>query len=97
MARRAKAEAEEREKMRKRVELEGWRLVAVRAAEKAGFWYTENLELGFFNGGEEPFSLAPPSMAVYGYGYGYDSLLSITKRVFGIISPEFFNDLQCIF
>ena len=37
MARRAKADAEEREKMRRRVDLEGLRLVAVSAAEKAGF------------------------------------------------------------
>lgn len=36
-ARRAKAEAEEREEMRRRVELEGRRLLEVRAAEKAGF------------------------------------------------------------
>ena len=38
MERRAKAEAEEREKMQRRIDLEGCRLVAVRAADRVGFW-----------------------------------------------------------
>jgi hypothetical protein len=60
--RRAKAEAEEREKMQRKVYLEGCILLAVRAAERVAFWYTENLE--GFGGGDPPFSLAPPdSMA----------------------------------
>lgn len=50
----ATAEAEEREKMQRTACLEGRRLLAVRTAEKDGFWYTENLE-GF--GGGEPLSL----------------------------------------
>lgn len=68
MARRAKAEAEEKEKMQRSVDLEGWRLLVVRAAEKAGFWYTENLE-GF--NGVEPLSLAAPtaSMVVIREGF----------------------------
>lgn len=50
--RRAKAEAEERQKMQRRVYLGGCKLLAVRAAERAAFWYTANLE-GF--GGADPF------------------------------------------
>lgn len=46
MERRERAEARKKEEMRRRVEEEGWRLRAVRAAAKLGFWYTENLALG---------------------------------------------------
>ena len=38
--------------MQRRVYLGGCKLLAVRAAERAAFWYTENLE-GF--GGADPF------------------------------------------
>lgn len=41
-ARRAKAEAEERANRSRKEEVEGRRLVAVRVAEKAEFWYTAN-------------------------------------------------------
>lgn len=37
MERRTKAEAEESEKMKIRDDLEGWRLLAVSAADSAGF------------------------------------------------------------
>lgn len=60
--RRAKAEAEEREKMKTIVGFEGWRLLAVRAADRAGFWYTVNFE--GCNGGELLLSLAPDSMVM---------------------------------
>lgn len=59
MERRAKAEAEERERTKIRVDLEGWRLLAVRAAERVGFWYTANL-LGFGVDNVPLLSLAPP-------------------------------------
>ncbi|TXG73883.1 hypothetical protein EZV62_002462 [Acer yangbiense] len=65
--RRAKAEAEEIAKKQIRVDLEGWRLLAVRAAERSGFWYTVNL-LGFSGGaaGDDPtlLSLAAPPPVV---------------------------------
>lgn len=48
------------EKMRRIVAVDGRRLAAVRAAEKVGFWYTENLDLGNAAG------LLPPSMASRG-------------------------------
>lgn len=41
---RATAEAQKRERMKKTVEAEGRRLLEVRAAESAGFWYTANTE-----------------------------------------------------
>lgn len=44
--RKAKALAEEKKKVERRVSFEGTRLLAARAAAKAGFWYTANL-LGF--------------------------------------------------
>jgi hypothetical protein len=44
--RREKAEAEDRETMKRRADLEGRRLLAVRAAENVGFWYAANLEDG---------------------------------------------------
>lgn len=44
MLRRAEAEANEIESMKRKVDLEGRRLLVVRAAEKAGFWYTVNFE-----------------------------------------------------
>lgn len=57
MLRRAEAEANEIESMKRKVDLEGRRLLVVRAAEKAGFWYTVNFEgLG---GGETP---PPPAL-----------------------------------
>lgn len=30
--------------MQRKVNFEGWRLLAVRAADKAGFWYAENFK-----------------------------------------------------
>lgn len=36
--RKANADAEEREKIQRKVNFEGWTLLAVRAADKAGFW-----------------------------------------------------------
>lgn len=58
--RKATAERVEREKIKRSACFGGWRLLAVRAADKVGFWYTENLD-GFLGGGE-PLSL--PSMPV---------------------------------
>lgn len=68
MDRRTRAEAEERAKKQRRADLEGWRLLAVRAAERAGFWYTANL-VGFGGGdaaGDEPtlLSLAAPPVSI---------------------------------
>ena len=82
MERRAKAEAEEREKMQRRVDLEGCRLVVVRAADRIGFWYTENFE--GFDGGEPLSWLAVASMVLTGFwkngGFDRDFLL-----VYGIV------------
>lgn len=36
--RRANAEAEDRERIQRRVDLEGFKLVAVKAADNVGFW-----------------------------------------------------------
>lgn len=47
MARRAEKEVAQTEKGKRNVDLERWRLLAVRTAENAGFWYTENLCLGW--------------------------------------------------
>lgn len=54
----ATAEAEERKKIQRSACFEGRRLLAVRAADKDGFWYTENL--AGFGGGE---ALSLDSMA----------------------------------
>lgn len=43
MASRENAEALQREKMKRRVRLEGCRLLALRAVENTGFSYTQNL------------------------------------------------------
>lgn len=62
MLRRAKAEAVERERMQRSEDLEGRRLLVVKAAERAGFWYTANF-VGFGEG--DPLSrtpLPPPSI-----------------------------------
>ena len=56
MRRKANADAEEREKMQRKVNLEGWMLLTVKAADNAGFWYAENFK-GF--GEEEPSALPP--------------------------------------
>lgn len=47
-----KAEAVESKNMNKRTDLEGRRLLAVEAAARAGFRYTENLD--GFGEGDEP-------------------------------------------
>ena len=48
--------------MQRKVNFEGWRLLVVRAADKAGFWYAENFK-GFGEG--EPSALPPfPTAAI---------------------------------
>ena len=64
--RRAKAEAANIERMQRNVDADGRRLLMVRAAESTGFWYTANFE-GF--GGGDPWSRAPPCMAVMKSGF----------------------------
>lgn len=54
---RATIEAEEIDRMKRKLATEGRKLFEVRAAERAGFWYTANFD-GFFCG------CAPPPASI---------------------------------